>query len=244
MALVLAAAPLAGQDPFVIAVYPVATADPGEWEVETYLNYTARGTTTFDESVAPTEHQTHLTFEVTRGIAANWDASLFVLTAHRPGVGAETAGWRLRTAVRAPARWALPLDVGFSAEVEWSGTAYGSGSPSLELTPIFERHVGGLGLGLNLNFDRALGPGGEGWELEPSALVSYRLSAVIIAKVEYFGTIGELKAPLPASAQVHQFFPGVELHPAEAVAVGLSVGAGATTAGNRLVLASRIEVEF
>jgi hypothetical protein len=52
-ALILAVGRLTAQDPFEIIVYPAATAAPGEWELETHLNYTARGTTAFDGSVAP-----------------------------------------------------------------------------------------------------------------------------------------------------------------------------------------------
>jgi hypothetical protein len=124
--LLVAAAPLEAQDPFVTAVYPAGTADRGEWELEAYLNYTATGTRTFDGTVAPSEHQTHLTLELTRGITAGWEASAYVLTAARPGAGAEYAGWRLRTRVRAPARWRVPVDLGFSAELEDPRPAYGS----------------------------------------------------------------------------------------------------------------------
>lgn len=244
VALLFATSQLAAQDPFVITVYPATTADRGEWELETYLNYTATGTTTFDGTVAPTRHQTHLTFELTRGITSDWEASAYVLTAYRPGVGAEYAGWRLRSRVHAPARLALPLDLGFSAELEAPRRAYGANSPTLELTPILEKHCGALGLALNANFDRDLGKGGDGWEFEPSALAAYVLSPTVTVKLEYFGGLGELTAPLPAAAQVHQFFPGVELHVGDAVVVGLSVGAGATTAGNRLVFASRVELEM
>jgi hypothetical protein len=242
-ALLLSAGSIAAQDPFVIAVYPAATAERGEWEVEAYLNYTATGTTTFDGGVAPTRHQTHLTFELTRGITSDWEASAYILTAYRPGAGAEYAGWRLRSRVHAPARWRLPLDLGLSAEVEGPRAAYG-GSTSLELTPILEKQIGPLDVVVNANFDRGLGAGGEGWDLEPSALVAYRVSPVVTAKLEYFAGLGELADPLPASAQVHQFFPGVDLHLRDALTVALGVGAGATTAGNRLVFASRVELEL
>ena len=244
-----AVARLAAQDPFEIIVYPAATVARGEWELETHLNYTARGTTTFNGTVAPSQHQTHLTFELTHGITAGWEASVYVLSAYRPGVGAEYAGWRLRSRVHAPARWRLPLDLGFSAELEAPRPAYGGASPTVELTPILEKQFGALRLGLNANFERDFGAGEaggseEGWEFEPSALVAYRVSSVATAKLEYHGAFGELGAPLPGSAHVHQFFPGVDLRLREAVTLGLSVGVGTTTAGNRLVFASRFEFEF
>jgi len=247
--LLAAAARLAAQDPFEIVVYPAATAAPGEWELETHLNHTARGTTAFDGTVAPSQHQTHLTLELTHGIMANWEASAYLLTAHRPGVGAEYAGWRLRSRVHAPLQWKLPVEVGFSVELEAPRPAYGGASATVELTPILEKRFGNLRLGLNANFERDLGEGEaggteEGWEFEPSALVAYRASSVVTAKLEYHGAFGELGSPLPGSAQVHQFFPGVDLRLGDAVTLGLSVGAGTTTVGNRLVFASRFELDL
>jgi hypothetical protein len=249
LALCLAVAPLAGQDPFEITVYPAATVARGEWELETHLNYTARGTTVFEGTMAPTEHQTHLTFELTHGLTSEWEAAVYVLSAYRPGVGLEYAGWRLRSRVHAPARWRLPLDLGFNAELEAPRAAFGGGSPTVELTPILEERFGSLRLGVNATFERDLGEGEaggteEGWEFEPSALVGYRLSSSVTVKLEYHGALGELGAPLPGSAQVHQFFPGVDLRLGDEVLLGLSVGAGTTTAGNRLVFASRLEFEF
>ncbi|HXL33454.1 MAG TPA: hypothetical protein VN953_00905 [Gemmatimonadales bacterium] len=240
---------LAAQDPFEIVVYPAATASRGEWELETHLNYTARGTTAFSGSVAPTQRQTHLTFELTHGITADWEASAYVLTAYRPGVGSEYAGWRLRSRVHAPARWKLPLDLGFSAELEAPRPAYGGASPTVELTPILEKRFGNFRLGLNANFERDLGEGEagateKGWEFEPSALLAYRVSSLVTAKLEYHGAFGELAAPLAGSSQIHQLFPGVDLRLGDTITLGLSVGVGTTAVGNRLVFASRFEVEF
>ncbi len=233
---------LAAQDPFEIVVYPAGTAGAGEGELETHLNHTARGTN---------QGQTRLTFELTRGITAGWEASAYLLTAHRPGVGggAEYAGWRLRSRVHAPSRWRLPVDVGFSAELDAPQPAYGGASPTVELTPILEKRLGAVRLGLNANFERDLGEGEaggteEGWEFEPSALFAYRLSSVATLRLEYHGSFGEIADPLAGAAQVHQFFPGVDLRLGERATLGLSVGAGATTAGSRLVFASRFELEL
>lgn len=248
-ALFLAVGPLAAQDPFEIAVYPAATLARGEWELETHLNHVTRGTTVFDGMVAPTQNQTHLTFELAHGITSWWEASAYFLSAYRPGLGAQYAGWRLRSRVSAPGQWHLPVDLGFSVELEAPQPAYGGASPTLELTPILERRFGAMRLGLNANLERDLGAGeaggtGEEWEFEPSALVAYRLSPVVTAKVEYHGAFGEKPAPTAASKQVHQIFPGVDLHLGQEATLGLSVGFGTTSFGNRLVFASRLELDF
>jgi len=241
-------APLHAQDPFEIVVYPAATAKRGEWELETHLNYTARGTSAFASTVAPTRYQTHLALELTRGITSNWEASFYLLGARRPDVGAEYAGWRLRSRVRAPRSWRLPFDLGFSAELEAPRPAYGGASPTIELTPILERRFGAVRLGLNANMEKDLGEGeaggnSEGWELEPSALVGVAVSRRVLLKLEYHGAWGELTDPLGPNAQAHQIFPGIDVR-LGGVTLGWSVGAGTANAANRLVFASRAEVGF
>ena len=239
---------LAAQDPFEIAVYPAATLPRGEWELETHLNYIARGTTAFAGTVAPTENQTHLTFELAHGITPWWEASAYVLSAYRPGLGAQYAGWRLRSRVRAPQQWHLPIDLGLSAEIEAPRPAYGGASPTLELTPILERRFGAMRLGFNANLERDLGGGEAGgaeteWEFEPSAIVAYRLSPAVTATLEYHGAFSE-KTALGAATQVHQLFPGVNLALGPEATLGLSVGFGTTSFGNRLVFASRLELDL
>ena len=240
--------PLHAQDPFEIVVYPAATAERGEWELEAHLNYTARGTSAFAGTVAPTRCQTHLALELTRGITSNWEASFYLLGARRPDVGAEYAGWRLRSRVRAPLSWKLPFDLGFSAELAAPRPAYGGASPTIELTPILERRFGAVRVGFNANMERDLGEGeaggtSEGWEFEPSAVVGVAASRRVFLKLEYRGAWGELTEPLAPRAQVHQLFPGIDLR-LGAVTLGWSVGAGTANAANRLVFASRAEFGF
>ncbi len=237
--------PLLAQDPFEIVVYPAATAERGEWELEAHVNYTALGTSAFAGTVAPSQYQTHLALELTRGITPNWEASFYLLGARRPDVGAEYAGWRVRSRVRAPQSWRLPFDLGFSAELSAPRPAYGGASPTLELTPILERRFGAVRLGLNANVERDLGEGeaggtSDGWELEPAALVGVAVSSRVLLRLEYHGAWGELTDPLGPRAQVHQLFPGIDLRLGD-ITLGLSAGAGTSNAANRLVFASRVE---
>src|SRR5437879_12424095 len=92
----------AAQDRFEIEVYPYQTAARGEWELETHLNYTRLGITTFDGRVAPTQGQVRLATELTHGVTDSWEVAGYLLAARRSGAGAEFAGWRLRARLRAP----------------------------------------------------------------------------------------------------------------------------------------------
>jgi hypothetical protein len=151
--------------------------------------------------------------------------------------------------VRAPQRWNLPVELGLSAELEAPRPAYGGASPTLELSPILAKRFGALRLGLNANLERDLGAGEAGgteheWEFEPSAVVAYQLSRVATARIEYHGALKEKAGPLAGSTQVHQIFPGVDLNLGKETTLGLSVGFGTTSFGNRLVFASRLELDL
>ena len=92
--------PLSAQDPFEIQVYEYITVPKGKWNLETHLNYTARGTKVPENRVAPTDGQTHLTFELTRGLTDYFELAGYLVLARREGHGPEYAGWRLRPRVR------------------------------------------------------------------------------------------------------------------------------------------------
>ena len=54
---------------------------------ETHLNFVQRGTREYEGRVAPTEHQTHLTYELTHGITNNFELAGYLVLAQRPGSG-------------------------------------------------------------------------------------------------------------------------------------------------------------
>jgi len=236
----------AGQDPFEIEVYGHETALRGEWEFDTHLNYTARGTTVFDGSVAPTEHQVHLALELTRGLTDHWEATAYLLSAYRPGPGVEYAGWRVRSRVRAPEAWRLPVDLGLAAELEFSPAAYDESTAGLEIRPILEKRIGRWQLQFNPVIERSLAEhdtsGDAEWEFEPSGRVGVAVSKVVTLSVEYYGKGGLFGSALPGSEQVHQFYPGVDLKLGDDSELSVGVGFGTTSAGNRLVFKSRFEI--
>src|SRR5690349_16417078 len=102
------AAAAKAQDPFEIQVYEYETVPRGRWDLETHVNYTARGIRDFQDGVAPSERQTHLTFELTRGITNYFEVAGYLVTARRDGAPGEIAGWRLRPRFRLPENW-LPF---------------------------------------------------------------------------------------------------------------------------------------
>ena len=242
MLLALQSVPARAQDPFEIQVYEYATVPKGRWNLETHFNYTARGVRTFEGAVAPTQHQSHLTFELTRGITDYFEMAGYLVLARQAGGNPDFAGWRLRPRIRLPERWKLPVLVSLSAEVGFPQDAYEAADATLEIRPVLERQFGRVAIDLNPVLGRSIkGPGSdEGWEFEPGARLGVTLSPKVELSVEYYGAYGPVQDFLPAAEQVHQFFGGGDLQLTEQVVLNLGVGVGATAAGNRTVLKARL----
>lgn len=240
--LLAAAAPAVAQDPFEIQVYEYPTVPPGRWNLETHVNHVGRGDRTASGGVAPMDKQTHLTFELTRGITEHFELAGYLAFAHRKGGGAEFAAWRVRPRVRAPERWNLPVGLSLSFEVAFPTDAYDENAATLEVRPIIERRFGRLLVDVNPVIGRSLsGPGtSEGWDMEPGARVGYTLSERYEASIEYYGSLGEPGNMLPGSQQVHQFFVGGDVNIRPEIIWNLGLGLGATGAGNTLVYKMRL----
>ncbi|HXG91096.1 MAG TPA: hypothetical protein VNN73_01850 [Blastocatellia bacterium] len=234
------------QDPFEIQVYEYETVPKGKWNLETHLNFIGKGTKEFEGTVAPSRHQFHLTFELTRGITDHFEMAGYLVLARRPDGGLEYAGWRVRPRVSLPQSWRLPVDVSLSGEVGFPRKVYEENSVTLELRPIIEKRIGRFQFDINPTIGRALkGPGkDEGWDFEPGVRVGYEATKRLDLSLEYYGSTGPLSDPLPAREQVHQFYPGGDFKLAENVVWNFGVGLGVTASGNRLVYKSRIGILF
>jgi hypothetical protein len=79
------------QDPFEIHVYEYETLHPGQFTLETHLNYTGSGTKNYEGSVAPFQDQFHATLELTAGLADHISIGFMELNARRARTG--NAGW-------------------------------------------------------------------------------------------------------------------------------------------------------
>jgi len=236
----------AAQDPFAIEVYGSEMEASGSWDLGAHFSYAAVGTTAYDGSLAPTEHQGRFALELTRGVTDSWEVAAYALMGSRPGAGVENAGWRLRSRVRLPEMPKLAGNVSVGLEVGFYPAAYGENAIALEIRPIFAKRIGRVEMRLNPAVERGLKgrdtTSASGWEFEPSARVAVSLSQRIDLSVEYYGKTALLDSAVPSGAEVHQFFPGLDLKLGEDIALNLGVGFGTTSAGNRLVFKSGLDV--
>ena len=239
--------PAQAQDPFEIHIYQYEKLEPGRFTLEQHLNYVAIGTKSFAGTVAPSNDQFHMTYEVTGGIADGISLGFMALSGERPGgSGLTYAGWRILPHFYAPESWHLPVDLGIVAEFSFQRTAFEENSRRVELRPIIEKNVGHWQLTANPVFERALnGPGvRDGWGFEPAGRIGYQGYHRFAPSLEYYGALGPTRNILPVREQLHQFYAGGDLKLRENLLWNLGVGVGTTSAGNRLVFKSRFEFEF
>lgn len=226
------------QDPFEIHVYQYETLAPGEFTLEQHFNYVPIGSKQFDGTVAPSNDQLHLTYELTAAVVKNVSVGFMFLTGEVPGHGGlQYAGWRVLPHLYVPRSWHWPLDAGFVAEFSFQKTLFEENSRRVELRPIVEKSFGPVKLTANPVVERALhGPGvGVGWGFEPAARIGYQKHPRFAPSLEYYGSV---------RSAVHQLYAGGDLKFSEKLLLNLGAGVGLTPFGDRLVLKSRLEYEF
>jgi hypothetical protein len=233
------------QDTFEIQVYEYETVPKGKWNLETHMNFVARGTKMPEGKVAPTDNQFHLTFELTRGITDHFEMAGYLVLAHRPDGGFEYVGTRIRPRVSLPEKWHLPVDISLSAEVGFPRETYEENSVTLEIRPIIEKKIGRLQMDFNPVIGRALrGPNEKDWDFEPGVRFGYEVTQKFDLSLEYYGSTGPLGDPLPSDEQVHQLYPGWDLKLNDNVVWNFGIGVGITPTGNKLVYKSRVGILF
>lgn len=234
--------PLAAQDIFEIQVYEYLTVPKGKWNLETHFNHSVRGTREAVGAVQPTQGQSRLTFELTRGLTDWFELAGYLAFARGPGEGPQFAAWRIRPRVRVPDRVRLPVLLSLSAEVAFPEDRYEAETATLEIRPVLERRFGPLQLDLNPVVGRSLkGPGAaDGWDFEPGGRVAVAVRRRVDLSLEYYGGYGPLRHFLPRSEQVHLFFGGGDVQLRENLVLNLGLGLAATSVGEQTVLKTRL----
>jgi len=242
------AGPVCAQDPFEIHVYEYETLKPGQFTLEQHLNYWAIGSKDSDGTLAPTNDQLHMTYELTGAITDQVSLGFMQLNAVLPGHGFEYAGWRVLPHFYAPESWGLPVELGLVVEFSFARPQFIADTAHVELRPILQRRIKDFDLILNPVFARGLRGTEvhEGWTFEPAARVAYGDSEKqrLVPYLEWYSEIGSLPGFSPASQQVHQLFPGVDIKLAPHLIWSVAPGVGLTAQEPRLVFKSHLEFEF
>jgi hypothetical protein len=242
----LSAAFAYAQDNYEIQVYGSDTVDPGATMVELHSNFTAQGSKTAVDGVAPTNHAIHETIEITQGWNEWFETGFYIFTSARSGDGWDWVGDHIRPRVRVPEKWHWPVGVSLSNEVGYQRAKFSADTWTWEMRPIIDKKVGKWYLSFNPTVDKALhGPNaGRGFEFSPNAKVSYDFSSVVSGGLEYYGAVGPVTGFDPLADQQQQFFPSIDLNVSPAWELNFGVGWGATRSTDHLIIKAIVGRRF
>lgn len=228
------------QGNFEIQVYGSETVPPGTTMVELHSNIALEGTTTKDQGVLPTNHALHETLEVTHGWTSWFETGFYLFTSLQPDGTWWWVGDHIRPRVRVPEAWGWPVGLSLSIEVGYQRPEFSTDTWTLEVRPIIDKQLGRWYFSFNPVFDRSLkGEGvkeGRGFEFSPNAKISYDVTKVVSAGVEYYGAVGPVSAFDPVRRQQHLIFPVVDLNLGPRWEFNAGVGFGLTPSTDSYIL--------
>jgi hypothetical protein len=226
------------QDNYEIQVYSYDTVVPHHTMVELHSNFTAEGSTTPQDGVAPTNHAWHETLEITRGITPWFETGLYIFTSARSGDGWDWVGSHIRPRFRAPDSWHWPVGVSLSNEIGYQRRKFSPDTWTWEIRPIVDKQMGRWYWSLNPSFDRSFHgeSANKGFEFSPNFKFSYDVTKKIAAGLEYYGAMGPVTGFDPLAQQQHQIFPALDLNLAPQWEINIGVGDGFTRSTDRLIV--------
>jgi hypothetical protein len=215
--------------------------------VELHTNYFPSGTTDAPAGEFAMNHQSHVTIEVTHGFTKYFECAGYLVTAaHVPSEGGKFAGARIRPRFRFPEIDNFPFRVSLSFELGFNRPEFESNTRTLEIRPILERQQGRLYVSINPDLSKALkGPdSGNGLEFEPGVKLSWNVTPMVAAGVEYYGATGEITRFAPRADQHHIIFPTVDFDVSRDWELNFGVGRGLTGTSEHWIVKSIVGYKF
>jgi hypothetical protein len=227
-----------------IQVYDDAINKPGEWGLDTHLNYVASGITVPAwPGDAPSNHSFRATPELSYGVDGRWELGAY-LPLLRTGSGAnDIEGGKVRVKYMAPSDggafyWGINQELGWvslrSAEQHWNVEirpilGYRTGCWNLTLNPI---------IGIELN-----GPNGEIPDFSPAVRASCALGKTFSLGVEHYAGLGKLEHISPWAQQSQNTYLVMDTELA-GYAINFGVGKGWNASSDRWTVKAIIGARF
>jgi hypothetical protein len=175
---------MAQVDPWEFEVYPYGTEKRGVLEFETDNAVVPNGHNAGGDGTAagtyPSQGMWYDQFELTYGLTDRIEAAAYLNMAGRSDNGYHYAGSNFRLRGRLFKKAALPVDLGWSIELEWHKTPQFDGDPlDLELRPIIQKKIGSWSILLNPQFEKSIfvGPDkNKGFQFGYASGIYYRWS--------------------------------------------------------------------
>ncbi|HEX4600703.1 MAG TPA: hypothetical protein VH116_04860 [Gemmatimonadales bacterium] len=229
---------LAGQDNFEIQVYGADLVASGRTMLELHSNFTAHGRRAVVDSLWPSDHALHETFELTHGITPWFEVGSYLFTSVQSGGAWTWVGSHLRPRLRAPEAWHWPVGASLSFEFGYQRRAFSADTWTLEIRPIVDHRAGPWYWALNPALERSLRgeAAAQGFTFAPTGALSYDVTPAVTLGVEYYASLGPVTGFDRLNAQQHQLFPALDLNLSPSFEFNLGVGLGLTPATDRLII--------
>lgn len=226
-----------------LEVYPYATAQPREIEIENRFTYTTQGRRDLSP---PDNHQSFSrdSTEFVYGFSERTEGALY-FDYEKAKDGAWThSAQRLRLRHRFAEKGDYPVDFGLYVELERPYHEETTLEGDIQI--LMEKDFGKWTFNFNPAFGKAIRgeERNEGWGLGYSAAVVYRLNETWHPRLDFFGDLGPLSHVSPRAEQVHLISPAVDIRLGHGFKAGVGVAFGLTDASERRLIRTRIEYEF
>lgn len=234
------------QGNYEIQVYGAETVPAGSTMVEFHSNFTLDGTKQIAGGVLPTNHQFHETVEITHGFTPWFEMGFYQFTSAQDGYGYKWVGTHLRPRIAVPESWHWPVGVSLSNEIGYQRPLYSSDTWTWEIRPIVDRKYKRFYWAFNPTLDRSLhGPSvNKGVEFSPNVKVSYDVTRVVSAGIEYYGSVGPITGFDPLRDQEQQIFPAIDLNLGPKWEFNFGVGVGMTRSTDHLLVKMIVGYRF
>jgi len=229
---------LCAQDNYEIQVYGSETVPAGATMVELHSNITSDGRKGVENGVLPTDHAFHETLEITHGFTPWFETGFYVFTSARSGDGWQWVGDHIRPRVRVPAEWHWPVGLSLSAEIGYQQSRFSEDTWSVEIRPIIDKQWGRWYVSFNPTLEKSLQGlnSAVGFGFSPNAKISYDLTKVVSAGVEYYGSLGPVTHFNTGGDQEHLIMPAIDLNFSSDWEFNLGVGIGVTHSTEHLIV--------
>jgi hypothetical protein len=224
------------QDRFEIQVYDSQIAPPGGVGLEVHVNHVAAGTHDVENGEAPTDRQTHLTFEPHLGLTPWCELGAYFQAGFDADGTARWAGFKGRFKARLPRRYARDI-IGLAVNLELSDVParYESNVLGSEIRPVIDFAWRRLYASINPILDIDLeGKLAGRPQLQPAAKVAITAMPNLAFGLEYYSAFGAVTGFSPLSQQTHQLYAVVDVAHviSPKLAVDVNFGAGYNLADN------------
>jgi len=226
------------QTNYEIQVYGAETVSPGTLMTELHSNFTVEGEKFRVDGQYPTLHQEHETVELTEGLNDWSEVGFYIFTSEQDGHGVQWVGDHFRPRVRVPDSWGWPVGVSLSTEIGFQRSAYSTDTWTWEIRPIIDKSIGRWYFAVNPALERTLhGPDvNQGLGFAPSAKISYDLTKVVSAGIEWYADYGAISNITPIHDQQQQVFVVTDLNVSPLWEINIGVGIGATGSTDHLIV--------